>query len=176
MLLCMQEPNDFQKAFIEALETIDKKDDRISELSEEVAHLKFENEALRTKLHQVLHDRYGKKSEKVPDEELPVLDEAVVTAEEAIVIAEAEATILVPTHERNKPKRRPLPKDLPREIIRHELSLDKQLCNCGHPLHAIGEDSYEKLDYIPAQVKVIKHVCVKVNVQAHGIYTGLKIA
>ncbi len=157
----MQEPNDFQKAFIEALETIDKKDDRISELSEEVAHLKFENEALRTKLHQVLHDRYGKKSEKVPDEELPVLDEAVVTAEEAIVIAEAEATILVPTHERNKPKRRPLPKDLPREIIRHELSLDKQLCNCGHPLHAIGEDSYEKLDYIPAQVKVIKHVCVK---------------
>ena len=43
--------------------------------------LQSENEGLREKLQKLLQERYGKKSEKLADEELPVLDEAAVTPE-----------------------------------------------------------------------------------------------
>ena len=117
--------------------------------------LQSENEGLREKLQKLLQERYGKKSEKLADEELPVLDEAAVTPEEATVIAQAEAEIAIAAHARTKPKRKPLPADFPREVVIHELSLEQQVCTCGHQLHCIGEDSNEKLDYIPAQIKVI---------------------
>jgi len=43
------------------------------------------------------------------------------------------------TYTRKKPGRKPLPKDLPRKIVRHELSEAEQTCDCGHTLHAVFE-------------------------------------
>ena len=70
------------------------------------------------------------------------------------------------TYTRKKPGRKPLPKDLPREIIRHELPEDEQVCSCGCQLHVIGEDKSEQLEIIPAQVKVIEHIQVKYGCRA----------
>jgi len=62
-------------------------------------------------------------------------------------------------YSRSKPKRKPLPKDLPRETILHDLTDDEKVCDdCSSDLHKIGEDKAEKLEFIPAQVKVIEHV------------------
>lgn len=167
MILYMQDRNINTQNLLQHLESVVAEQSKLlQDKDDAINKLQLENEELRTKLQQLLHERYGKKSEKVPDEVLPVLDEAVVTPEEAAVIAESEAAISVPAHERNKPKRKPLPTELPREIIRHELPVDKQVCSCGHQLHIIGEDKYEKLDYIPAQVKVVEHICVKYGCRA----------
>lgn len=58
---------------------------------------------------------------------------------------------------RNKPARKSLPKDLPREQIIHDIE-NKMCGECGHELHQMGEDKSEKLAFIPAQIKVIEHI------------------
>ncbi len=63
------------------------------------------------------------------------------------------------SYTRKKPTRKPLPKDLPREVIVHDISDEEKVCGCcAGELHRIGEDKSEKLQFIPAQVKVIEHV------------------
>lgn len=63
------------------------------------------------------------------------------------------------SYTRNKPKRKPLPEDLPREVIIHDIPDEDKVCDCcAGTLHYIGEDKSEKLQFIPAQVKVIEHV------------------
>ena len=58
---------------------------------------------------------------------------------------------------RKKPVRKPLPKDLPREQVIHDI--DDKICDCcGGELHKMGEDKSEKLEFIPAQIKVIEHI------------------
>lgn len=63
------------------------------------------------------------------------------------------------SYRRNKPKRKPLPPELPRETIVHDLTDEEKICACCEgELHKIGEDKAEKLEFIPAQVKVIEHI------------------
>ena len=58
---------------------------------------------------------------------------------------------------RNKPKRKPLPADLPRETVVLDIPEEEKVCGCCRgQLHQIGEDKSEKLEFIPAQVKVIE--------------------
>lgn len=63
------------------------------------------------------------------------------------------------SYSRKIPKRKPLSKDLPREQVVHDIpDADKQCDCCGGELHKMGEDVSEKLDFIPAKVKVIEHI------------------
>ena len=61
---------------------------------------------------------------------------------------------------KKKPVRQKLPADLPREVIVHDIE-DKTCGCCGNTLHQMGEERSEKLEFIPAQVKVIEHVRLK---------------
>lgn len=131
----------------------------LSEKDALIKNLQEENDKLKDRLKQLLHERYGKKSEKLPKEDLPVLDEAVVTEEELKEINAAEEEIKVSDHTRKKPKRNPLPADFLRETIVHDVPEENRHCtSCNTVLHCIGEETSEKLDYIPAQIKVIKTV------------------
>ena len=56
-------------------------------------------------------------------------------------------------------KRQPLPADLPRVEIVHELPEDERTCPCGCTMAEIGEDVREVLDIIPMQIRVLRHVC-----------------
>jgi transposase len=79
---------------------------------------------------------------------------------------EAEAEVEQPEAEekptgdtRKKPQRKPLPKDLPREVVVIDISDEDKVCACCNgELHKIGEDKSEKLEFIPAQAKVIETV------------------
>ena len=98
------------------------------------------------------HKQFGKSTEGHPGQ-----GELFNEAEELVVEAEtAEETI---SYTRKKPTRNPLPKDLPREVIVHDISDEEKICGCcAGELHRIGEDKSEKLQFIPAQVNVIEHV------------------
>ncbi|WP_297822441.1 IS66 family transposase [uncultured Paraglaciecola sp.] len=80
------------------------------------------------------------------------------------VEAEVEQLDVEPVQEtigytRNKPKRKPLPKDLPREVVVIDIADEDKVCACCNgELHQIGEDKSEKLEFIPAKVKVIETV------------------
>lgn len=61
------------------------------------------------------------------------------------------------TATKQRGKRQPLPKDLPRETLVLDLDEhDKQCPCCQHTLHKIGEDRSEKLEFTPAVLKVLE--------------------
>jgi len=64
----------------------------------------------------------------------------------------------VPSHSRKKPGRKPLPEALPRVEVVHDVPEKEKVCGCGAQLTRIGEDVSEKLDIIPAVVRVIRHI------------------
>ena len=58
--------------------------------------------------------------------------------------------------------RRPIPPHIPRETIVHELSGEERLCPCcGRPRTEIGREVSEQLEYIPAELKVLRHERVR---------------
>ena len=73
-------------------------------------------------------------------------------------------TIVIGAHARKKRGRKALPKDLPRIDIIHDISEDEKQCGCGQPKSCIGEEISEKLDYIPARLKVERHIRLKYEI------------
>lgn len=50
---------------------------------------------------------------------------------------------------------------LPREQIIYNLTEEERNCQCGGKFEKFGIDQSEQLEYIPAQIKVIEHICTK---------------
>jgi transposase len=101
---------------------------------------------------------FGRRSEALSDAEqrqLRMFDEAESSAESPI---EPQPLIRVPEHERQRPKRRPLPQALPREEVVIEIPEEQKRCACGAQLVRIGEEVSEKLDVIPPQLRVIRTI------------------
>jgi transposase len=94
-----------------------------------------------------------------------LFDEATVDMANESVDAELDTQTV--TYTRTKPKRKPLPKDLPRETIVIDIAESDKICaSCQGECYRIGEDRFEKLDFIPAQLKVFdtvrhKYACRK---------------
>lgn len=106
---------------------------------------------------------YGPKSEKrKPDlaaqQQHSLFDEAEATVE---VSPEVEGIVQIPAHARKKRGRRPLPAELPRVDVIHDLSEVEKVCACGAALTRIGEEVCEKLDIIPAKIQVLRHIRIK---------------
>ena len=107
---------------------------------------------------QALKRRYfDRTSEKLSPEEhkqLRLFNEAEQTASEPSETPRVE----VKAHARQKPGRKPLPADLPRQIVVHDIPDAEKHCACGQPLVKIREEVCEKLDIVPPRVTVIRHV------------------
>jgi transposase len=118
-------------------------------------------EFLEERVRFLQRELFGRKSEKRPQEsearQLELFNEAEALAEKP---AEAE-TLVVPEHTRRKPKRKPLPENLPRLEVVHDLDEEEKVCACGANLSRIGEEVSEKLDIVPAKIQVIRHIRYK---------------
>lgn len=115
-----------------------------------IVHLEEEVALLRQRL-------FGRKTEQTSDAatpQLPLFDEAESLAEPLDEAGDEE--VVAPTKRRGK--RKPLPADLPRIEVVHELPEHELTCACGCRKHAIGEEVSEQLEIVPMQIRVIKHV------------------
>ena len=72
--------------------------------------------------------------------------------------ATSEETVEVAKHTRRKKGRKPLPDNLPRVEIIHDIDEQEKICHCGAELSRIGEEVAEKLDIIPAVIQVVRHI------------------
>lgn len=79
-------------------------------------------------------------------------------AEHEIELASESAEEEVVALARSRGKRKPLPADLPRIEVVHELPEHELTCACGCRKHAIGEEISEQLEIVPLQIRVIKHI------------------
>lgn len=133
---------------------------REKELSHTIKVEKSHNHLLQEEI-KLLKDRlFGKKSEvlsKLEIEQGDLFNEAETEASETEQPTLGE--IKVPAYTRKKTGRKPLPDDLPREEIIHDLTEEEKQCgHCHKALPAMGEDTSEELTIIPEQVKVIRHI------------------
>ena len=115
-----------------------------------------ENEMLREQIRLLQAQMFGKKSEKGSGDsggvQMPLFDMPEPEAEPE------EEEVEVPSHQRKKPGRKKLPDALPRVEVIHDIDEDEKVCGCGETLERIGEDISEKLDIIPAVIRVIRHI------------------
>ena len=114
----------------------------------------------------LLARRFGASSEKLPDGQLGLFNEAEAEAGEA---PEADAGTEVAAHRRAAPKRAPLPDTLERVDIEHELAESERTCpHHGVELERFAEVVSEQLDIVPAKVRVLRHVRGKYRWPRHG--------
>jgi transposase len=124
-------------------------------------HYRARIEFLEERVRFLQRELFGRKSEKRPLEpegrQLELFNEAEVLTEKQA----EEETLVVPEHTRRRPKRKPLPKDLPRVEVIHDLDEEQKVCACGAHLSRIGEEVSEKLDIVPAKIQVIRNIRYK---------------
>jgi transposase len=104
---------------------------------------------------------FGQKSEKhvLPDHNQLQLFDGIESPEPDRHAPEDK--IAIPSHTRKKRGRKPLPPDLPRVDVVHDIPEEEKQCECGVELSLIGQDVSEKLDYVPAKLRVIRNIRLK---------------
>ncbi|NKB16540.1 MAG: transposase [Sphingomonadales bacterium] len=135
----------------------------LDDLPDDIATLKAmllaeraQSERLRHLLAQLRRAQFGRKSEKgsVDQLNLSLEDiETAVAAEEA-KLEKSDANLSRSNAQKRRGNRGALPAHLPREEIIIEPEAKACPC-CGNALHIIGEDSSERLDKVPAKLRVI---------------------
>jgi len=145
----LQESIDALKQLVSAKEQmLLAKDQRIAVLEEQ--------------LQLLTHKRFGASSEKASLDQLHLFNEAEATVEQSSETPAADADeTTVPEHKRKKPGRRPLPADLPRIVVEHDLAENQKICPCGCHKKRIGQETSEQLDIIPPKAQVLQHVRYK---------------
>jgi len=119
-----------------------------------VLQLQEENALLRHKL-------FSPKSERSPEDadspQLSLLNEAETLLDSAPEVpAEEIEEVVAPVKRRGK--RKPLPVNLPRVKVIHELPEHELTCGCGCRKQVIGIETSEQLEIIPMQMRVIRHI------------------
>ncbi len=130
-----------------------------------------------TRLYEIIRklkrEAFGPRQERWESKEQVLLfnEAETLAAEEATA---DEAGIVVPAHTRTRGKRKPLPPNLPREVVVIDLPPGEKVALDGSPLRVMGEEVSEKLVYEPAVMKVIEYHRLKYG-GAEGVDT-VKIA
>jgi len=115
-----------------------------------------EIEKLRLLIRQLQRGRFGRRSEKLDPDQLQLgledLEQTVAAAEAAQEEVAARSSTPRPPRVRHR-NLGALPAHLPRiEVL---VDVEDKICPCcGGSLHAIGEDTSEMLDLVPAQLRV----------------------
>lgn len=129
---------------------------QVEEKDQALRHSEQVNQKLTYELALLKRHAFGKRSEQLNVLQISLLEE-VVDADIAAIETELEAlTPAAPPPTKQKPKRQPLPDDLPRVEIRHEP--ESEHCTCGCQRRRIGEEVSEKLDYTPGVFTVERHI------------------
>ena len=111
-----------------------------------------EIERLQSIIKKLQRAQFGRRSERLDPDQLALALEDL-DADIARIRESRPAAAKLPSE--RTPHRKPLPDHLPREDIR--LDIEDAVCACcGGGLHAIGESQSEMLDWVPAQLRVIR--------------------
>lgn len=131
-----------KKIIVEQYREYQKVQEKINHLEEMVRLLK--------------NELFGRKSEIRREPDASQLH--LFAPSDAPAAPEPSEDIVIETHARKKRGRKPLPADLPRKEIVHDIPEEEKRCACGAELVRFGQEECEKLDYTPAKLLVICHI------------------
>ena len=144
-----------------ATELMDSLDAKAQVLGRKERELVRSNAIIEKLTHEVAilkRHKYARRSEQLDAVQGKLLDE-LIDSDLAAIEAELDQAMTEEqkaARPKQKPKRTPLPPELPRTLIHHEP--DNTQCPCGCQLKRIGEDISEKLDYVPGEFTVERHI------------------
>lgn len=135
-----------------------------AQLIAEVTDSRRDNALKQQKIDQLTHEmailkrwKFAARSEQLNPAQRHLFEEMLEADLEAIGLEiEALKSVEQRTPPKGKPRRAPLPADLPHTEVQHEP--ETTVCACGCDLKRIGEDVSEKLDYVPGVFSVERHV------------------
>jgi transposase len=130
--------------------------DDTQSLKQMIFSLQQQNEYLQEMVRLLKNELFGRKSEALAAGHPNQLQ--LFTPDTPLEPIQSDDQIVVPEHTRKKRGRKPLPADLPRVEVIHDLPEAEKQCACGTQLSRIGQEICEKLDYIPAKIQVIRHI------------------
>ena len=130
--------------------------DDTQSLKQIIFSLQQQNDYLQEMVRLLKNELFGRKSETLPVVNPNQLQ--LFNPSEPVEPIQSDDEIVVPEHTRKKRGRKPLPADLPRVDVVHDLPEAEKQCACGVELSRIGEEICEKLDYIPVKIRVIRHI------------------
>lgn len=132
--------------------------DNLDEVKEIALNLFDEITILQEQVKNLQNSIFGRKSEKTvkDDGQMSLFDipEPSLQPDEIEKVSIAE-------HTRKKRGRKPLPDNLERVEVIHDLSDEEKQCKCGHEKERIGEEVSEQLEYIPAKARVLRNIRYK---------------
>lgn len=138
------------------------------ELRKEFEKLKVQHASEISRLQEIIlslkRQAFGSKKERFIDNsqlELGVFNEAEAESKKADPedqsVEPQDEQVQVKGFSRARGKRKPLPENLPREIVEVSLPESERFSADGQPLRVIGKEVSEKLVYEPATMKVIEY-------------------
>lgn len=150
-------PEQLRTLAAELIVQVKEKEREIGEKERELHYRQTRIDQLTHELSVLKRQQFGKRSEQLDTEQMSLLDEAL-DADLAALETELEQLQpdTSPGRQGQKPKRAPLPPQLPRTDIHHEPA--EHTCSCGCQRVRVGEDISEKLDYTPGVFTVERHI------------------
>lgn len=123
----------------------------VRDIATVIDHKDSEIERLQSIIKQLQRMQFGRRSERIDSDQLALALEDIDSdiariREDQPIVAQTAVT---------PPRRKSLPDHLPREDVL--LDIDDRVCACcGGALHPIGESVSEMLDWVPAQLRVVR--------------------
>jgi transposase len=150
----------------------------IRQLLDQLKNTQRENAQLEHQLQQLLRRVYGRSAERIDPNQQVLFAELLQAIQSRQPSAPAQVKPAAPPTPKpanhNGHGRRRLPADLPREPKTIDLPEEQKPCPCcGKMRVRIGQETTEKLDYVPARVKVIqtirpKYACPQCDAAGDG--------
>jgi transposase len=160
-----------------------ERDKRISKLETLTQKLTERVQRFEEVLNLAQHKRFSPSSETYEGDG-QVFNEAEQVTEtepEEVVNTDAptlETTVETPIKAPAKPRRPRITPELPRIEVLHDIDTKTCTC-CGNELHRMGEEVSEQIEFIPAEIRVIKHVRPKYSCRTcerEGTEVAIQIA
>lgn len=177
-------PDDVELLKKMLLEQTQKLERKLAQKDKRIAKLERVNQQLSDKLQQLL-ERYNLKkyqkfspSSETYEGEGEVLNEAEQLIEDESVATEPDTQTSESAKKAAKPRRPRIAPELPRVDVIHDID-DKTCACCGHALHQMGEEVSEQIEFVPAQIRVLRNVRLKYSCrqcETNGTKVDIKIA
>lgn len=177
-------PDDVELLKKMLLEQTQKLERKLAQKDKRIAKLERVNQQLSDKLQQLL-ERYNLKkyqkfspSSETYEGEGEVLNEAEQLIEDESVATEPDTQTTESAEKAAKPRRPRITPELPRVDVIHDID-DKTCACCGHALHQMGEEVSEQIEFVPAQIRVLRNVRLKYSCrqcETNGTKVDIKIA
>jgi len=136
----------------------------VRDMASVVATRNDEIERLQAIIKKLQRMQFGRSAERLDPDQLAL---ALEDLDADIGRIEASRPVVVELAVDRQPHRKPLPDHLPREEVLLDVG-DDACAGCGGTVHSIGESVSEMLDWVPAQLRVVRIVRPKYACRACG--------